>query len=743
MRFPINEEEGQIYSEAHAKELLSAQIDYNNKIKILNDQLAKKKSDLAVKYMNAVNQTPKTQPQPNNQTGTVDTAGNPTNAQGSPPAPTVESYPNILRIKAIDEEFVDKYAHVPMHKRNWYQKPEAQANYEEPKKIKRKKLSDKVLNKKWDIEGEIEDLKHEIKSILEPIESPNYEGIEGEIENFFGEIGFEAADILNSGGYKHEKEKIRALEKIGITDPKGTLKTYYYYYPEFNTELDIDREKSQKQIAEIENKISKLEAKLEEMESMYENVNERNVPEYDEELDKMEIFVEFEHVFLGHKNWPKRVKEITDENELPTQEIVDAISNFDKKNMKKYLEELEEDSIIYVNNRKNFIESNIILAAACAAAEGANFHKFAGWGNKHWTDFLYPWGSTRDLQYYRRNLDESLNEAYVNESAYDTKNVDPYEFQNLKDYLDAENISYIEDEEGTSIDFDETELDKEWKDRIIEIGLEENDTSPDDILSIEDDDIEDNDTEDVTTANKKIDEDKVFHIKVEDEGEAFIGKIYKLFDEGEWRSKVIDGESETFEKLNYDPDWDEIDIIAFLRENYADAEIISEDDFNDHAENPESEEIEEALRGNGNILVNKPSIKEDTKLEPNLGGKIDMKTQKILKKNQNKNDDELKNYEKEVTEKVNETVQNASDFKRRLEKGDWQHNKREFEDLKSFVKEMDKKHGKDEHSWGKYSESAIRHPKFYKLISENANSIPTFIEFINEKIVNNSNSIDA
>ena len=212
-----------------------------------------------------------------------------------------------------------------------------------------------------------------------------------------------------------------------------------------------------------------------------------------------------------------------------------------------------------------------------------------------------------------------------------------------------------------------------------------------DILTIEDDDKSEN--EDIIDKDKKIDEEKVFYVKVDDEAEEFIGKIYKLFDDGEWRSKLVDGISETFDKLNYDPDWDEIDIIAFLRENYADAEIIDEPEFNDHVTNEslrnrnrefESGYSEGYLWGENRSLKDKHEIVKEiisrgvavrtqwsigfmkgaadagngidrkyvneTKLVPNLGGKIDPKTHKMLKRNQNKNDNELTNLEKEITE---------------------------------------------------------------------------------------------
>jgi hypothetical protein len=43
-------------------------------------------------------------------------------------------------------------------------------------------------------------------------------------------------------------------------------------------------------------------------------------------------------------------------------------------------------------------------------------------------------------------------------------------------------------------------------------------------------------------------------------------------------------------------------------------------------------------------------IEESTSLEPDLGGEIDKDTHKLLDKDENKDEDELDNYEKEVTE---------------------------------------------------------------------------------------------
>jgi len=458
-------EQGEVYSEAHARELLAAQVDYNKKLQDLNNELAKVKSEINLKHMKLAQQqqqqaaTKEKAAQistSQQQTGTVNTAGTPVTSTGGTPAPTVESYSDILKMKIItekdDEEI--RFSGRPDHSqdyRNWYEKPEAQAGYEEPKSKRKKRLTPKQKERLEDISYEIEDLENEIKYTMEKFHTPTFSGVQGEIENFFGEVGFEAADILNSG--LPDEQKLESLDKLGIEKPKEILQTYYYYYPEFDESLDKERKEAEKHVKELESKIEKLEKEFEKLES----------------------------------------------------------------------------------------------------------------------------------------LDESLNET-----SFNTTNANREELNRLIDYFDAEDISYYFDEDGDTIDFDETELDKEWQDQLDEIGLKEKGSDEDtsDILSIEDDEDEMHDRD-------EIDEKKIFYVKVEDEGEAFIGKIYKLFDDGDWRSKIVDGESETFEKLNYDPDWDEIDIVSFLRDNYADADIIDEDEFSEHAENPEfepeeSEEVEES-----------------------------------------------------------------------------------------------------------------------------------------------------
>lgn len=470
----VNEQD-MVGDAAYAKDLLNVQAWYNTEMKRLNDMLAKKKNDAMVNYQKRVQTTTaqqkaaaaqqQTKTAPTTQqaaaTGTVTTTGQPVNASGNPAAAKVESYsdPDILKINLINEDDETRVSQsmnpYGPDMRNWYQKPENKLGYVEPKKSPRpKKMSSKVQNQIWDIEGQIDDLKNEIRWTMERYESPSYEGAEGEIENFFGEVGSEAADILNSGAYKSDEEKAYALRELGIEQPEQIIKDYYYYYPEFDPTKEEERKEAEEKVKRIEAEIEQLETKLSQLEEMYESLNE---------------------------------------------------------------------------------------------------------------------------------------------TEFNTEEVDPYELQDLKDYMDAESISYAEDVSGDSIDFDETELDREWNDRIEDMGFKEvvrNETETDDILTIDDE----KPAEDFTEEDERIDEDKVFYVKVENEGEAFVGKIYKLFDEGDWRSKIVDGESETFEQLNYDPDWDEVDIVAFLRENYADAEIVSEEEFNDHVEEPEAEPEEEEVK---------------------------------------------------------------------------------------------------------------------------------------------------
>lgn len=579
----LYEEGDAIYSEAHAKELLNIQANYNKMLQDLNNKLAKQKSECNVKYMkiaqqqtaaaNAAAKAAVTSQTTNTtkQTGTVDTAGNATNASGNPAAATVESYPDILNIKELNEvddeiRFSGGMAH--MDNRNWYEKPVTGGHKEPEKREPRKKdMTWKIRSQIMDLEDEIKQYEDEIEDLKRNFESP--EGsVEGEVEEFFAQIGPEASEVLNSGAYKDESEKLRALQKAGVADAESILQDYYYYYPEFNPALDKKRKEIKKEIPKIQVKIDKVQKKIDKLESMYEGLNER----FKEKSDPIKDLRIGMHTIEMDTTLP--VKKIGEKY------IIDETSSW----AETFLEDLEELDIKY----------------KVIDPKGPG----GGWPIVEYTGTIPNLirmlkenfsVDDDDIEFYLygEEYDEDFNES-VNENSFLIKNVDPYELQDLKDYLDAENISYSEDEDGETFDFDETELDQEWRDRMDDMGFEDNnpDSETDDILSMDDDD------EDFSDKSEKIDEEKVFYIQVDDEGESFIGKIYKLFDEGDWRSKLVDGESDTFEKLNYDPDWDEVDIIAFLRENYADAELMSEEEYNSHIEDPEAEpeemEVEES-----------------------------------------------------------------------------------------------------------------------------------------------------
>ena len=95
-------EEDGVYNEAHANELLRVQTLYNQKLQALNNELAKQKAQLAIKYMNATKQQAQPAPATNQPkpTGNVNPAGQPTDAQGN--VKTVEGI-DILYVTPVNE----------------------------------------------------------------------------------------------------------------------------------------------------------------------------------------------------------------------------------------------------------------------------------------------------------------------------------------------------------------------------------------------------------------------------------------------------------------------------------------------------------------------------------------------------------------------------------------------------------------------------------------------------------------
>lgn len=200
----------------------------------------------------------------------------------------------------------------------------------------------------------------------------------------------------------------------------------------------------------------------------------------------------------------------------------------------------------------------------------------------------------------------------VNESTFDISSAEPEELEEIKNFMDSESIEYKE--EGDTLEFDEDRLDPEWRSMLTDVGIKKLDdfaTESKLVLTVpaqeepeEINDIEMEEPKLTPEEHEEINEEKVFYVQVEDEGDAFVGKIYKLKDNDEWLAKIVVGESETFDKLFYEPSFDEIDIIAFLRDNYADATIISKDEFNQDVLDNETE-IQEALKTKGRYIISK------------------------------------------------------------------------------------------------------------------------------------------
>jgi hypothetical protein len=173
----------------------------------------------------------------------------------------------------MDEAFVDKYAHIPMHLRNWYQKPENQSGYEEEKKVRppqKKKPTKKAIEKMENLEGEIADLRGYLRVLRSDNTSKN-----NEAEQYSSDIietyGWSFLDMLNSGLSK--EEKIKAIEEWNfsqdeksrnIKNPEAILRDHEYYYGE---ESDKEEEELEKQIEEKEKELSKLAG-------VYESLNE-------------------------------------------------------------------------------------------------------------------------------------------------------------------------------------------------------------------------------------------------------------------------------------------------------------------------------------------------------------------------------------------------------------------------------------------------------------------------------------
>lgn len=126
-----------------------------------------------------------------------------------------------------------------------------------------------LRNEIYDYEGEIEGLENEYEILI----SQDFDA--AELEQFYADVqndyGFEALDILNSGGSMEEKIKaidaLNPTKDFGIREFKDLANNYQYYHPEEASEEEKEKIKSQikklqRQKKERENTMDKLETKI-------------------------------------------------------------------------------------------------------------------------------------------------------------------------------------------------------------------------------------------------------------------------------------------------------------------------------------------------------------------------------------------------------------------------------------------------------------------------------------------------
>lgn len=91
--------------------------------------------------------------------------------------------------------------------------------------------------------------------------------------------------------------------------------------------------------------------------------------------------------------------------------------------------------------------------------------------------------------------------------------------------------------------------------------------------------------DDITFDNKEYNEEEfLFYVRITDNHNEFIGKIFKMSPDGEWYGIIKDGEDDSFEKISYDASYDEQQIVDFLQETYDEVEIIDINEFNNYIE---------------------------------------------------------------------------------------------------------------------------------------------------------------
>jgi len=84
------------------------------------------------------------------------------------------------------------------------------------------------------------------------------------------------------------------------------------------------------------------------------------------------------------------------------------------------------------------------------------------------------------------------------------------------------------------------------------------------------------------------DQNFIFYLKISDADNIFVAKVFKISPDGEWYGLVKAGEDKTFEKISYESNFNEDDIVNFLEDSYDEVEIIDILEFNEYIEDAES-----------------------------------------------------------------------------------------------------------------------------------------------------------
>jgi len=356
-----------------------------------------------------------------------------------------------------------------------------------------------------DLEDDIEELEEEIKYELEQYQSPNYDGIEGEMEEFWAHMAENEREILNTGMYKNDEEKIKALKDVGSKNPKDLLDNYYYYYPEYDPRLIKSKKNINKVVKKIQNQIDKLNKKIEKK---------------NEQREKM--------------GWP-----------VYKPPVYDSYNPMSKDNFYNLNEENTEENDWYL---RRFEWQDIQIPT------GYEFSGVSTWGSGHQSPYINKVGSSKGIMI--TGSDEMGYELFSNKNEItDTATTKQEALDKTIIMLSKLHETYVEME-----------------------GEEKRQESKEDYL----------------------DEDYVFYVKINEEDNEFIGKIFKISPDGDWYGIIKKGEDDSFEKISYEPEYDEIDIIEFLGDSYDNIEIIDIHEFNEYIEDDkELPEVDEDVIGGG------------------------------------------------------------------------------------------------------------------------------------------------